>query len=163
MRPPPYCHVKITRQTRALAAVVMKVCHTLYSEVVNYTLQTFLAHFDAIFLAASTSAVDWYKSRPHISLLSKVINVFVAANSTWTKYRLSYVFVLVLSLEMSNICVYPVGFQTSAVTVSESFETLESIPLTVSGSLPPLPANVVVQVSFLNGTGGVPSKSKLAV
>ena len=77
--------------------------------------------------------------------------------------RLSYVFVLVLSLEMSNICVYPVGFQTSAVTVSESFETLESIPLTVSGPLPPLPANIVVQVSFLNGTGGVPSKSKLAV
>ena len=28
-RPPPHCHVKITRQTRALVAVVMKVCHTL--------------------------------------------------------------------------------------------------------------------------------------
>ena len=34
-RPPPHCHAKITRQTRALVAVVMQVCHTLYSEVVE--------------------------------------------------------------------------------------------------------------------------------
>ena len=85
MRPPPYCHVKITRKTGALVTVVIKVCHTLYSEFVELYFADVLAHFDAIFLAASTSAVDWYKSRPHISFLSKVISVFVAANSMWTK------------------------------------------------------------------------------
>ena len=34
-RSPPHCHVKITRQNRALVAVIMKVFITLYSEVVE--------------------------------------------------------------------------------------------------------------------------------
>ena len=36
--------------------------------------------------AASTSAVEWYKSRAHISFLSEVIQILMCANSTWTTY-----------------------------------------------------------------------------
>ena len=41
-------------------------------------------------LATSTSAVEWYKSRGHISFLSKVIQIFICVNSTWTRYSAKY-------------------------------------------------------------------------
>ena len=37
-------------------------------------------------LAASTSTVEWYKSRAHISFLSEVIQILMWANSTLTRY-----------------------------------------------------------------------------
>ena len=39
-------------------------------------------------LATSTRAVEWYKSRAHISFLSKVIQILMRANSTCMRYSL---------------------------------------------------------------------------
>ena len=37
-------------------------------------------------LAASTRAVEWYKSHAHTSFLSEVIQIFICANWTWLRY-----------------------------------------------------------------------------
>ena len=42
---------------------------------------------DAKLLTASTSAIEWYKSRAHTSFLSEVIQILICTNSTWTRYR----------------------------------------------------------------------------
>ena len=73
--------------SRATRVILEKRLHRLCMEFrVHYYPAVFCVQSKKV-LPASTSVAEWYKSHAYIPFLSKVIQVFWAANSAWTRYR----------------------------------------------------------------------------
>ena len=63
--------------------MVMVLCHIFFFNI--------WVHWTS--LAASTSAVEWYKSHAHVSFLSEVVQILMYADSKWTRYSWLYMYI----------------------------------------------------------------------
>ncbi len=81
----------MTKSGRVLSGkpVVFSIPIDFCIEFWNSTFSPVLEFTEGIFLTASARAFQWCKPRMRSCFRSKVIQVFLAANSTWTYYSCS--------------------------------------------------------------------------
>ncbi len=81
----------MTKSGRVLSRkpVVFSIPIDFCIEFWNSTFSPVLEFTEGIFLIASARAFQWCKPRMRSCFRSKVIQVFLAANLTWTYYRLT--------------------------------------------------------------------------